>query len=65
MDSTTASEDLVHTQCAWRATYQALAAATRPSDNTPLRRRLLRLSTRIMRLRQQAGSSGRAGMGAA
>lgn len=40
------SDDLVRTQRAWNSTYQALAAC-RPADNTPLRRRLLRLSVRL------------------
>lgn len=39
-------DDLVHTQHAWNATYQALAAC-RPADNTLLRRRLLRLSVHL------------------
>lgn len=62
MDSFTAPEDLARTRRAWRATYQELAAATGPADSTTaLRRRLLRLSTRMLRLRQQAGSVERAG----
>ncbi|MET9483618.1 hypothetical protein [Streptomyces sp. NPDC006638] len=47
MDSFTVPEDLAQARRAWRATYQALAATSRPADNT--------------RLRQQAGSPGRAG----
>lgn len=39
-------DDLVRTQRAWNATYQALAAR-RPADNTMLRQRLLRLSVRL------------------
>ncbi|MFJ1969390.1 hypothetical protein ACIO93_12050 [Streptomyces sp. NPDC087903] len=46
MDSTRFPDDLVQTQHAWNATYQALAAP-RPRDNTVLRRRLLRLSVRL------------------
>ncbi|WP_327233646.1 hypothetical protein OG349_06350 [Streptomyces sp. NBC_01317] len=65
MDSITVPEDLAQARRAWRATYQALAATSRPADNTRLRRRLLRLSTRMVRLRQQAGSSERAGVWAA
>jgi hypothetical protein len=65
MDSILASEDLVQTQRDRDITYRALAAPAGPSANTLLRRRLLRLSTRMMRLRQQAGSSGRFGTRAA
>jgi hypothetical protein len=64
MDSITVSEDLALTQQAWRATYRALAAAD-PAGNTPLRRRLLALSVRMVRLRAQAESSGRPGTRAA
>ncbi|WP_327259917.1 MULTISPECIES: hypothetical protein [unclassified Streptomyces] len=39
-------DDLVQTQPAWNATYDALAAP-RPRDTTALRRRLLRLSGRL------------------
>ncbi|MET9554536.1 hypothetical protein [Streptomyces sp. NPDC006645] len=39
-------DDLVRTQRAWTATYQALAVC-RPTDHTLLRRRLLRLSSRL------------------
>ena len=38
--------DLVRTQTAWTATYAALAAPG-PGGTTALRRRLLRLSTRL------------------
>ncbi|MET9373968.1 hypothetical protein ABZX98_07435 [Streptomyces sp. NPDC002992] len=38
--------DLVRTQTAWTATYAALAAPG-PGGTTVLRRRLLRLSTRL------------------
>ncbi|MET9954473.1 hypothetical protein ABZ135_23420 [Streptomyces sp. NPDC006339] len=38
--------DLVRTQTAWTATYTALAAPG-PGGTTALRRRLLRLSTRL------------------
>ncbi|WP_052489847.1 hypothetical protein [Streptomyces sp. 150FB] len=48
-----AIEDLARTQQAWNATYTALAASPAPSLNTLLRRRLLRLSTRLARLRRQ------------
>lgn len=48
-----ALEDLARTQQAWTATYTALAAPATPSLNTLLRRRLLRLSTRLVRLRRQ------------
>ncbi|MER8225371.1 hypothetical protein ABTZ58_33430 [Streptomyces sp. NPDC094143] len=40
MDVTNFPDDLVQTQAAWNATYQALAAP-RPRDTTALRRRLL------------------------
>jgi hypothetical protein len=46
MDVTDFPDDLVQTQAAWNATYQALAAP-RPRDTTALRRRLLRLSVRL------------------
>lgn len=46
MDVTEFPDDLVQTQAAWNATYQALAAP-RPRDTTALRRRLLRLSVRL------------------
>ncbi|PZG96163.1 hypothetical protein C1I97_26435 [Streptomyces sp. NTH33] len=46
MDVTDFPDDLVQTQAAWNATYDALAAP-RPSDTTALRRRLLRLSARL------------------
>jgi hypothetical protein len=46
MDATDFPDDLVQTQAAWNATYNALAAP-RPRDTTALRRRLLRLSVRL------------------
>jgi hypothetical protein len=46
MDATDFPDDLVQTQAAWNATYQALAAHHR-RDTTTLRRRLLRLSVRL------------------
>lgn len=46
MDVTDFPDDLVQTQAAWNATYQALAAP-RPRDTTALRRRLLLLSVRL------------------
>ena len=46
MDVTDFPDDLVLTQAAWNATYQALAAP-RPRDTTALRRRLLHLSVRL------------------
>jgi hypothetical protein len=46
MDATDFPDDLVQTQAAWNATYDALAAP-RPRDTTALRRRLLRLSVRL------------------
>jgi hypothetical protein len=46
MDVTDFPDDLVQTQAAWNATYDALAAP-RPRDTTALRRRLLRLSVRL------------------
>ncbi|MEV7077843.1 hypothetical protein AB0N88_04700 [Streptomyces sp. NPDC093516] len=46
MDVTDFPDDLVRTQAAWNATYQALAAP-RPRDTTALRRRLLLLSVRL------------------
>ncbi|MFG3013776.1 hypothetical protein ACGFZB_25715 [Streptomyces cinerochromogenes] len=46
MDVTDFPDDLVQTQAAWNATYDALAAP-RPRDITALRRRLLRLSVRL------------------
>lgn len=46
MDVTDFPDDLVQTQAAWNATYQALAEP-RPRDTTVLRRRLLRLSVRL------------------
>jgi hypothetical protein len=45
-DVTDFPDDLVQTQAAWNATYQALAAP-RPRGTTALRRRLLRLSVRL------------------
>jgi hypothetical protein len=42
------SDDLVQTQAAWNATYDALAAPRhRDTDTTALRRRPLRLSVRL------------------
>ncbi|WP_432007986.1 hypothetical protein [Streptomyces parvus] len=46
MDPKDFPDDLVHTQAAWNATYDALAAP-RPLDTTALRRRLLLLSVRL------------------
>ncbi|WP_455356953.1 hypothetical protein [Streptomyces sp. SYSU K217416] len=46
MDVTDFPDDLVQTQHAWNATYEALAAP-RPRDATALRRRLLLLSGRL------------------
>lgn len=46
MDVPDFPDDLVQTQAAWNATYQALAAP-RPRDTTALRRRLFHLSVRL------------------
>ncbi|MFL9659691.1 hypothetical protein ACJ7VE_39060 [Streptomyces sp. PB17] len=46
MDATDFPHDLVQTQAAWNATYNALTAP-RPHDTTALRRRLLLLSVRL------------------
>ncbi|GAA5707471.1 hypothetical protein Save01_08338 [Streptomyces avermitilis] len=46
MDVTDFPDDLVQTQDAWNATYQALAAH-RPRETTALRRRLLLLFVRL------------------
>jgi hypothetical protein len=46
MDATDFPDDLVQTQAAWNATYDALSAP-RPRDTTTLRRRLLLLSVRL------------------
>ncbi|MFF8279696.1 hypothetical protein ACF05T_26895 [Streptomyces lateritius] len=46
MDVIAFPDDLVQTQAAWNATYDALAAP-RPRDTTALRRRLLLLSVRL------------------
>ncbi|MFC7896789.1 hypothetical protein [Streptomyces sp. NPDC057381] len=46
MYATDFPNDLVQTQAAWNATYDALAAP-RPRDITALRRRLLLLSVRL------------------
>jgi hypothetical protein len=46
MDATHFPDDLVQTQAAWNATYNALAVP-RPRDTTALRRRLLLLSVRL------------------
>ncbi|MFE9674694.1 hypothetical protein ACFYO5_11340 [Streptomyces sp. NPDC006259] len=46
MDMTDFPDDLVQTQAAWNATYDALAAP-RPRNTTALRRRLLLLSGRL------------------
>lgn len=46
MDAKDFPHDLVQTQAAWNATYDALTAP-RPNDTTTLRRRLLRLSVRL------------------
>ncbi|MFJ8941091.1 hypothetical protein ACIRL0_36155 [Streptomyces sp. NPDC102365] len=48
MDVIDFPDDLVQTQAAWNATYDALAAP-RPRDTTALRCRLLRLSVRLWR----------------
>jgi hypothetical protein len=57
MDDTTFTDTspdaLVQAQSEWNDTYRALAASDRPSGSTALRRRLLLLSTRILRLRRQ------------
>ncbi|MFD8418204.1 hypothetical protein [Streptomyces sp. NPDC059466] len=45
MDAPDFPDDLVQTQAAWNATYNALAAL--PRDTTALRRRLLVLSVRL------------------
>lgn len=49
MDVTDFPDDLVRTQAAWNAAYDALAAPTPPPprDTTALHRRLLRLSVRL------------------
>ncbi|MEU9646754.1 hypothetical protein [Streptomyces sp. NPDC048188] len=47
MDATGFPDDLVQTQAAWNATYQALAAPRPRSNTTALRRRLLLLSVRL------------------
>ncbi|MDX3855610.1 hypothetical protein [Streptomyces sp. AK02-01A] len=57
MDPNIVTEDLAQAERTWKAAYQALAADTGPVGNTPLRRRLLRLSTLVVRLRRQTGSS--------
>lgn len=46
LDATDFPDDLVQTQAAWNATYNALAEPHR-RDTTTLRRRLLRLSVRL------------------
>ncbi|MFE9679765.1 hypothetical protein ACFYO5_37655 [Streptomyces sp. NPDC006259] len=46
MDVTDFPDDLVQTQAAWNATYNALAGP-RPRDTATLRRRLLFLSVRL------------------
>ncbi|MFE2943451.1 hypothetical protein ACFXKG_31020 [Streptomyces sp. NPDC059255] len=46
MDPKDFPDDLVQTQAAWNATYNALAAP-RPRDTTALRHRLLLLSVRL------------------
>ncbi|MGW1684283.1 hypothetical protein ACWCPO_06970 [Streptomyces albidoflavus] len=46
MDVTDFPDDLVQTQAAWNATYDALAAP-RPRDTSALRRRLLLLSAQL------------------
>ncbi|QFX79517.1 hypothetical protein [Streptomyces sp. SYP-A7193] len=46
MDATDFPHDLVQTQAAWNATYDALTAP-RPRNTAALRRRLLRLSVRL------------------
>ncbi|OPG10968.1 hypothetical protein B1R27_00180 [Streptomyces sp. GKU 895] len=46
MDLIDFPDDLVQTQAAWNATYQALAAPS-PRNTTTLRRRLLLLSVRL------------------
>ncbi|MEV0981996.1 hypothetical protein [Streptomyces sp. NPDC049915] len=48
MDTIDFPNDLVQTQAAWNATYNALAAPYR-RDSTALRRRLLLLSVRLWR----------------
>lgn len=48
MSPRTFPDDLVRTQRAWTATYQALAGPS-PAGNTALRRELLRLSVRLFR----------------
>ncbi|MET7457993.1 hypothetical protein ABZT03_40340 [Streptomyces sp. NPDC005574] len=46
MDAIDFPDDLVRTQYAWNATYEALASPHR-RETTALRRRLLRLSVRL------------------
>ncbi|MEV5700746.1 hypothetical protein AB0L55_25070 [Streptomyces anthocyanicus] len=46
MDATDFPHDLVQTQAAWNATYDALTAP-RPQNTAALRRRLLLLSVRL------------------
>lgn len=57
MDDTTFTADspdaLVQAQREWSETYRVLAASDRRFGSTALRRRLLLLSTRILRLRRQ------------
>ncbi|KIF67161.1 hypothetical protein HY68_36320 [Streptomyces sp. AcH 505] len=57
MGSTTSTEALARAQRERTITYRALVASPSPHGNTVLRRRLLRLSTRILRLRQQPGTA--------
>ncbi|MFC9057255.1 hypothetical protein ACFTXB_04255 [Streptomyces sp. NPDC057074] len=47
MDAIDFPDDLVQTQAAWNATYQALAAPRPRDTTTALRHRLLRLSVRL------------------
>ncbi|MER5880131.1 hypothetical protein ABT119_29945 [Streptomyces sp. NPDC001910] len=47
MESATFPHDLAHLQAAWNSTYDALAAPCPSTANTALRRRLIRLSTRL------------------
>lgn len=63
MDPTTSPDPLVQAQHEWAATYQALASTGRPHGTAALRRRLILLSTRILRLRQQTPHSPDRGEG--
>ncbi|MCX4531022.1 hypothetical protein [Streptomyces sp. NBC_01669] len=47
MEATLYPDDLMHAQREWHCTYEALAALPPTAGATTLRRRLLRLSSRI------------------